>query len=97
PIFIFHDLLNDDKAEVSELKERYVKGTVGDVEVKERLFAAHKRTFKDARERRNTLKADEEMTRRILRKGAEEAANVANQTLREVYETIGIINSLNKK
>ncbi|KKT72950.1 MAG: Tryptophan-tRNA ligase [Candidatus Collierbacteria bacterium GW2011_GWB1_44_6] len=97
PIFIFHDLLNDDKAEVSELKERYVKGTVGDVEVKERLFAAHKRTFKDARERRNTLKADEEMTRRILRKGAEEAATVANQTLREVYETIGIINSLNKK
>src|SRR5258708_8439671 len=41
PVFIYHDLLNQNAAEVAELKERYRQGTVGDVDVKEKLFAAH--------------------------------------------------------
>src|SRR5208282_1136284 len=40
PVFTYHDVFNPDKAEVEDLKERYVKGTVGDVEVKEKLFRA---------------------------------------------------------
>ena len=38
PVFTYHDVFNPDKAEVDELKERYRKGTVGDVEVKQKLF-----------------------------------------------------------
>src|SRR5882672_663139 len=40
PVFTLHDAFNPNKAEVEELKERYRKGTVGDVEVKQRLFEA---------------------------------------------------------
>lgn len=36
--FIYHDIFNTNKDEVKDLKERYVEGKVGDVEVKEKLF-----------------------------------------------------------
>ena len=52
PVFLYHDLINDDPAEVEELKSRYIQGSVGDVEVKEKLFVAHQRYFKAARARR---------------------------------------------
>src|SRR3972149_6320132 len=40
PVFTYHDVFNPDKAEVEDLKERYRKGTVGDVEGKQKLFVA---------------------------------------------------------
>ena len=43
PVFTYHDVFNPNKAEVEELKERYRKGTVGDVEVKQKLFDALER------------------------------------------------------
>ncbi|KKT30561.1 MAG: Tryptophan-tRNA ligase [Microgenomates group bacterium GW2011_GWC1_44_10] len=96
PVFVFHDLINDDKNEVADLKQRYGKGQVGDVEVKERLFEAHKRLFSKARQTRKALERDQEALRAILRDGANKASRVANATLEEVYSSIGIINSLNK-
>lgn len=90
PVFIFHDLLNDDKVEVEDLKTRYREGKVGDVEVKEKLFEAHKRYFNEARERRSELADDPEKVRKILRNGKESAKKVAEQNLQEVYELIGL-------
>ena len=40
PVFIYHDLFNDDKEEVEDLKDRYRTGNVGDVEVKKKLARA---------------------------------------------------------
>lgn len=37
PIFIYHDIINDDKEEVEDLKRRYGEGKVGDVEVKREI------------------------------------------------------------
>ncbi len=37
PVFVYHDTFNPDKAEVEEFKRRYREGTIGDVEIKERL------------------------------------------------------------
>ncbi len=37
PVFMYHDAFNPDVAEVNDLKARYVKGAVGDVEVKQKL------------------------------------------------------------
>ena len=50
--FVYHDLFNDNKAEVEDLKARYVLGTVGDVEVKEKLFVAMNEVLKPIREKR---------------------------------------------
>jgi tryptophanyl-tRNA synthetase len=52
PVFVYHDAFNPNAAEVAELKERYRKGTVGDVEVKRRLVAALEAFLGPVRERR---------------------------------------------
>lgn len=96
PVFIYHDLINDDKAEVAELKRRYREGTVGDVEVKQKLLAAHKRKFGEARAKRKELEGDMERVRRILSEGAQKAGVLAGATLEEVYTVVGERNLLNK-
>ncbi|TRZ49727.1 tryptophan--tRNA ligase [bacterium] len=92
PVFVFHDLLNDDKVEVEELKRRYREGTVGDVEVKEKLFVAHQRYFEQAKKKREELSGNPELVQKILRDGANKAIRVAAETMNEVYETVGIVN-----
>src|SRR3970282_2059653 len=52
PVFAYHDAFNPDKAEVAELKERYRKGKVGDVEVKRKLIQALNQFLAPIRERR---------------------------------------------
>lgn len=95
PVFIYHDLMNDNREEVAELKARYRAGTVGDVEVKQKLVAAHKRKFDSARARRMELEGNMELVRDILAKGAVKAQKFASETLEEVYKVIGERNKLN--
>ena len=90
PVFIYHDLLNDNLDQVADLKDRYRLGQVGDVEVKNLLFDAHKRFFEKARERRKYFEVHFEEVEDILKEGAKKASNIANKTLEEVYKTIGI-------
>src|ERR1700738_2163295 len=40
PVFVYHDAFNTNAAEVQDLKARYTKGKVGDVEVKQKLEVA---------------------------------------------------------
>lgn len=95
PVFIYHDLMNDDKAEVKDLKERYREGTVGDVEVKQKLVAAHKRKFASARAKREELEGNMNLVRTILADGAVKARKIAGETIQEVYGVIGEKNKLN--
>jgi len=97
PVFIFHDLINDNKEEVEDLKNRYREGRVGDVEVKEKLFEAHKRFFQGPREKRRELENNLGLVKEILRKGCERASLVASKTMGKVYEAIGIKNNLSVK
>jgi tryptophanyl-tRNA synthetase len=95
PVFMYHDLLNDNLEEVEDLKSRYKEGKVGDVEVKEKLFAAHQRKFAAARAKRQELEANMDHVREVLATGAQKAAEFADQTMSEVYQTIGTKNALN--
>lgn len=90
PIFVYHDLLNDDQNEVADLKIRYQKGQVGDVEVKQKLIAAHSRMFGAAQERRNRLAADHDYLLDVLATGATKAKKLAGETLAKVYQAIGL-------
>ena len=94
PVFIFHDLLNDNLAEVQDLKDRYIKGEVGDVEVKEKLFNAHMRYFKGAREKRTQLEQDLAKVEEILEKGRVRASEVGVKTVQEVKDLIGLKKNL---
>lgn len=84
PVFVYHDMFNPDTAEVSDLKERYATGKVGDVEVKQKLYAAIERFLEPIRERRARYAADPKLVEEIIRSGSERARHEAAKTLHEV-------------
>lgn len=96
PVFQYHDLINENKEEVADLKTRYTQGQVGDVEVKQKLFLAHQKMFSQARQKRQELAGNLNLVQDILADGAKKANKFANKTLEEVHETIGIRNKLNR-
>lgn len=97
PLFTYHDLINDDKKEVAELKRRYAVGEVGDVEVKEKLIAAHHRYFAPLRERRAYLAANPLVVEQILARGAGLASLTAQKTLAAVMTAVGLEVSFGKQ
>lgn len=81
-----------DHSEVAHLKERYRKGTLGDVEVKEYLSSSLLSYFAAARERYNHLKEDPKKVKEILEKGTAKVSEIASQTMKEVREVVGLTN-----
>jgi len=79
PVFVYHDAFNSDKNEVNDLKERYKKGTVGDVEVKEKLFTALNNFLMPIRERREDLS-----------KGTKKTKLLAEETMKKVRKVMKI-------
>ena len=88
PVFMYHDAFNPDTAEVDDLKERYVKGTVGDVEVKQKLAAALNVMLDPIRTRRAEYEAKPDAVRDALAKGTEHARKVAGETMAEVRSAL---------
>ena len=84
PVFMYHDAFNPDKAEVQDLKERYVVGKVGDVEVKQKLARALNALMEPIRERRARYEAQPALVREALASGSGYAKRVAEQTMSEV-------------
>ncbi|HLH77581.1 MAG TPA: tryptophan--tRNA ligase [Candidatus Binataceae bacterium] len=90
PVFTYHDAFNPDKAQVDELKARYVAGTVGDVEVKQRLFEALDNFLAPIRERRAEYEAHPERVREILMEGTRRGREVARDTMGQVRAAMKI-------
>jgi tryptophanyl-tRNA synthetase len=90
PVFTYHEVFNPDKAEVEDLKERYRKGTVGDVEVKERLFKALTAFLDPIRACRAEFAAKPRLVREIIIEGTRQGRAVAQQTMDEVRSAMKI-------
>lgn len=86
PVFLYHDAFNPDKDEVDDLKNRYRKGTVGDVEVKKKLIKAIKELIGPMRERRVKYEKNPKLLIEILKEGGKKARKVAIRTTAEVRE-----------
>jgi tryptophanyl-tRNA synthetase len=85
PVFAYHDAFNPDTDEVADLKDRYVAGRVGDVEVKQRLAAALESFLDPIRQRRSDLlAANPSIVDDVLRSGTARARTEAAQTLAQV-------------
>lgn len=96
PVFIYHDLFNPDTAQIEEFKERYRTGKIGDVEVK-RVLAEKLNAFLDPiRERRRFLEERPDDVIDILRNGAERARPIAQETVAQAREAMGLISPLHK-
>lgn len=91
-VFTYLDFFGK-KGEVEEYKEKYRKGMVADVEVKEYLLKTLLRFFGEARERYREYKANPEKVKQILLKGTEKVRSVAHATMEEVREVVGLVNS----
>jgi len=90
PVFTYHDVFNPDKTEVEDLKERYVKGAVGDVEVKEKLYTALNGFLEPIRARRAEYAAKPVLVREIVVEGTRRGRAVARETMEEVRAAMKI-------
>ncbi len=88
PVFMYHDAFNPDTAEVQDLKDRYVAGKVGDVEVKQKLARALNTLMDPIRERRASYEAHPEQVREALAEGSSHARKVAQETMTEVRNAL---------
>jgi tryptophanyl-tRNA synthetase len=85
---MYHDAFNPDSGEVDDLKERYVKGTVGDVEVKKKLAVAINNLLDPIRERRAHYEARPKLVQEALEAGTRLAGEVADETMDEVRQAL---------
>jgi tryptophanyl-tRNA synthetase len=90
PVFTYHDVFNPNKAEIEDLKERYRKGTVGDVEVKQRLFEALEAFLAPIRQRRQELAAQPQRVYEIIVEGTRKGRALAQATMAEVRHAMKI-------
>lgn len=90
PVFIYHDAFNTDKNEVESLKARYREGSVGDVEVKQKLIVAINDLLEPMRVRRQELESNPEMVEAILREGVEKGLVVTGEILSQVKTAMKI-------
>jgi len=90
PVFIYHDAFNADRDEVEDLKERYRRGKVGDVEVKEKLARAINEFLDPIRERRARYEAQPSLIEEILHSGIRRMRQESDATMRLVREAMGM-------
>jgi tryptophanyl-tRNA synthetase len=97
PLFIYHDLFNPDTAQVAEFKERYRAGTIGDVECKKVLVEKLNAFLDPIRERRRYLEERPDDVIDILRAGAQRARPIAQETLAQAREAMGLVSPTHAK
>jgi tryptophanyl-tRNA synthetase len=90
PVFTYHDVFNPNKPEIEDLKERYRKGTVGDVEVKQKLFEALEAFLAPIRQRRQELAAQPQRVYEIIVEGTRKGRALAQATMAEVRHAMKI-------
>jgi tryptophanyl-tRNA synthetase len=90
PVFTYHDVFNPNKAEVEDLKERYRLGTVGDVEVKQRLYDALIEFLTPIRERRVEYQSKPKQVYEIIAEGTRQGRALAQATMEEIRTAMKI-------
>ena len=86
--FAYHDLFNENKVEVEDLKSRYIKGLVGDVEVKQKLFEAMNKVLTPIRERR--IKAESIKSELLIKaiEGSQKVRKIAREIADQMKESM---------
>jgi tryptophanyl-tRNA synthetase len=90
PVFVYHDAFNTNHDEVRDLKARYTKGRVGDVEVKQKLIVALNTFLDPIRERRAEFERQPKLLEEILAEGSRKARLEARETLRLAKDAMGL-------
>jgi tryptophanyl-tRNA synthetase len=91
PVFIYHDAFNPDSEEIASLKQRYREGSVGDVEVKQRLERALNAFLDPIRQQRAIFEAEPQLVEEVLLNGTERMRIEAQRTMALVREAMGLM------
>ncbi|MCX8082250.1 MAG: tryptophan--tRNA ligase [bacterium] len=89
PAFTYHKLFNTD-VRVGEIEKECKGAIIGCIDCKKELGIATVEYLKEIQDRRRTLEKDRKKLWNILKKGAEEAHKVANETMDEVRTRTGL-------
>lgn len=89
-VFTYLDVFATDKTKVAELKAHYQRGGLGDMAVKDYLFNVLNDLLTPIRSRRAELARNPSAIYEMLHQGSAKAACIADQTLSEVKDAIGI-------
>ena len=89
-VFTYLDIFDKDTEKVAELKAQYQAGGLGDVKIKRYLNDVLEAELAPIRDRRAELAKDPEAIYMMLKAGSDKANIVANKTLNEVRDAIGI-------
>ena len=90
PVFLYHEVFNLNREEVADLKERYLRGAVGDVEVKQKLATALNTFLEPIRERPAHFAAKMGLVRDALAQGTDRARKAAQTTMALVREALDL-------
>jgi tryptophanyl-tRNA synthetase len=90
PVFLYHRAFNSNRGQVAALEERYRRGAVGDVEVKEQLVRALNEFLDPVRQRRRELAARRGLVEDVLAEGTRRARLEAAATMGMVREAMGL-------
>ncbi|USS84854.1 tryptophan--tRNA ligase [Fructilactobacillus myrtifloralis] len=90
PVFTYLDIFAPDQQHVAELKEQYAHGGLGDVKIKRYLNEVLQAVLEPIRTRREQYAQDPAQVAAILQAGSQKANQVAEQTLDEVRNAMGI-------
>lgn len=92
PVFIYLDAFGTEghKAKIKEYREKYQKGSVKDVEVKEFLVEVLEEFLEPIRKRRAEFESQPDLVEKILKEGTVKAIEEAEKTLAEVKRAMKI-------
>jgi tryptophanyl-tRNA synthetase len=96
PVFMYHDVFNPRCAEVADLKQRYRAGTVGDVEVKEKLAHALNEFLEPMRARYARYAAAPGLVDEIIVQGTQRMRETARETMKLVRSAMGLAGTWNR-
>ncbi len=96
PVFVYHDIFNPNQDEVRTLAERYRTGTVGDVEVKDKLAAALNRFLDPIRERRDEFASRSGFVDEVIYNGTVTMREQQQATLLAAKKAMGLTGVWNK-
>jgi len=90
PVFIYHDIFNDNKEELLDFKERYSKGKIGDVEVKTSLVRSINNFLDPIREKRMEILKNKEEILDIIIEGSKKAREITKINLELIKEAMSL-------
>jgi tryptophanyl-tRNA synthetase len=90
PLFIYLDAFGEsqDQGAIQDFKERYVRGTVGDVEVKKYLADLLNRILEPIRQKRKDYENNPELVAKILMEGTQKAREEVSKIMKEVKKAM---------